>query len=66
MAGCGKMRYTKLWCRECKQEKDSELFKMKVGFRKICFDCYKKKVIEAQQKRRNFESNVSKHVDNKD
>lgn len=41
----------KRWCKTCKEEKDSEQFKMKVGFRGVCLDCLKKKLKIVRSKR---------------
>jgi hypothetical protein len=47
----------KFWCKECKEEKDIEEFKMKVGFRKVCLTCYKKKLKSIRSKRTDYPNN---------
>jgi hypothetical protein len=43
----------KTFCKNCKEEKPISEFKMKVGYRKICKECYLKVLKEAQNKWRN-------------
>jgi hypothetical protein len=51
MAGLGNMKNKTLWCKKCKKEFPSDNFKMKVGYRKVCYACFVAIVKEAQHKR---------------